>query len=68
MFNLLIHWYNKKMCVHAYSLSHVQLCDPMGCRPPDPSVHGIFQARIMEWVAISSSRESSQPRDQTYIS
>ena len=34
------------------------LCDPMDCSPPGSSVHGIFQARIMEWVAISFSRES----------
>ena len=44
------------------------LCDPMDCSLPDSSVHGISQARILEWVAISSSRGSSQPRDQTHIS
>ena len=44
------------------------LCDPMGCRPLDSTVHGISQARILEWVAISSSRGSSWPRDQTHIS
>ena len=38
--------------------------DPMDCSPPDSSVHGIFQARILEWVAISFSR-SSRPRDRT---
>ena len=37
------------------------LCDPMGCSPPGSSVHGILQARILEWVAISFSRGSSQP-------
>ena len=36
------------------------LCDPMDCRLPGSSVHGIFQARILEWVAISFSRRSSQ--------
>ena len=36
--------------------------------PPGSSVHGIFQARILEWVAISSSRGSSPPRDQTQVS
>ena len=41
------------------------LCDPMDCSPPGSSVHGIFQARISECVAISSSRGSSQPRDGT---
>ena len=44
------------------------LCDPMDCSPPSSPVHGIFQARILEWVAISFSRESSQPRDGTSIS
>ena len=44
------------------------LCDPMDCSPPGPPVHGISQARILEWVAISFSRGSSQPRDQTCIS
>ena len=33
--------------------SHVQLCGPMDCSPPDSSIHGILQARILEWVAIS---------------
>ena len=44
------------------------LCDPMDWSPPDSSIHGIFQARILEWDAISSSRGSSQPRDWIYIS
>ena len=39
------------------------LCDPMDCSPPDSSVPGIFQARVLQWVAISFSRGSSQPRD-----
>ena len=39
------------------------LCDPTDCRPPGSSVHGILQVRIREWVAISFSRGSSQPRD-----
>ena len=37
------------------------LCDPMDCSPPGPSVHGVLQARILEWVAIPSSRGSPQP-------
>ena len=49
-------------------LSYVWLCDPMDCRPPGSSVHGILQARIREWVAILSSRGSSQPRDRTHVS
>ena len=39
------------------------LCDPMGCCWPGASVHGILKARILEWIAISFSRGSSQPRD-----
>ena len=40
----------------------------MSCSPPDPSVHGILQARILEWVAIPFFRECSQPRDWTWVS
>ena len=43
------------------SVSHY-FATPMDCSPPDFSVHGIFQARILEWVAIPFSRRSSQPR------
>ena len=41
---------------------------PVDCSPPSSSVHGILQARILEWVAISFSRESSRPRDWTQVS
>ena len=44
------------------------LCKPMDCSPPDSPVLRIFQARILEWVAISSFRGTSRPRDQTHIS
>ena len=44
------------------------LCDPMDYSLPGSSVHGIFQARILEWVAMPSSRGSSQPRDRTHDS
>ena len=44
------------------------LCDPMDCSPPGSSIHGIFQARVLEWVASSFSRGSSRPRDWTWIS
>ena len=44
------------------------LCDPMDYSPPGSSVHGILQARILEWVAISLSKESSKTRDQTQVS
>ena len=43
-------------------------CDPMDCSPPGSSVHGIFQAKILEWIAISFSRGSSGPRDWTWVS
>ena len=43
------------------------LCSPMGCSLPDFSVHGIFQARVLEWVAISFSRGFSQPWDWTRV-
>ena len=43
-------------------------CDPMYCSVPHSSVHEIFQARVLEWVAISCSRGSSWPRDQTRVS
>ena len=44
------------------------LCDPMDCSPLGSSVHGILQARILEWVAVSFSRASSRPRDWICIS
>ena len=44
------------------------LCDHMDCSLPGSSVHEIFQARVLKWVAISFSRGSSQPRDQTCVS
>ena len=44
------------------------LCDPMDCKLPRSSVHEIFQTRVLEWVAISFSRESSQTRDWTQVS
>ena len=44
------------------------LCNPMDCSPPGFSVHGILQARILQWVAISFSRGSSRPRDRTQVS
>ena len=44
------------------------LCNPMDCSPSGSSIYGIFQARILEWVAMSFSRGSSQPRDWTWVS
>ena len=53
---------------HARARSRLILCDPMDCSPPTSSVHGIFQARKLGWVTISSSWGYSQPRDRTRIS
>ena len=54
------------ICVHTQLW--LTLCNPMDCGPPGSSVHGIIPARILESVAISSSRESFWPGDQTCIS
>ena len=48
--------------------SCLTLCTPMDCSLPSSFLHGILQGRVMEWVAISFSRGSSQPRDQTQVS
>ena len=58
--------FSTSVCVHANSLqSCTTLCSTMDCFPPGSSVHGILQARILEWVAISSSRASFQPKNRT---
>ena len=54
------------VCLVAQSC--LTLGDPMDCSPQGSSVHGILQARILEWVAISFSRASSQPRNRTQAS
>ena len=48
--------------------SCLTLCEPMDGNLPGSMVHGIFQARLLEWAAISFSRGSSQPRDQIRVS
>ena len=60
-------------CVHGFTSSVavkscLTLCNPVDCSPPGSSIHGIFQATMLEWVAISFSRGSSQPRDGTRVS
>ena len=55
-------------CGCLVSKSCLTLCDPVDCSPPSSSVHGIFQARMLKWAAISSSRASSPPRDRTQVS
>ena len=58
--------------VHAHSCSVAQafqtLCNPMDCELSDSSLHGISQTRILEWVAMPSSRGSSRPREWIHVS
>ena len=64
------------VCVHVYAcvcakllqLYPCGLCDHVDCSPSDSSIHGILQARMLEWVAIPFSRGSSRPRDRTRVS
>ena len=60
-------WDTKHSTCVLSCFSRVWLCDPMNCILPGCSVLGILQTRILEWVATSSSRGSSQARDQTCI-
>ena len=55
------------MCVLVAQLCPT-LCDPVDCGMPGFSVHGILQARMLEWVVIPFSRGTSQPRDRTLVS
>ena len=56
------------MCMCWVTQWYLALCDTMDCRLPGSSVHGILQARILEWMAGPLSRGSSQPRDPTQVS
>ena len=56
------------VCMCSVVQSCPTLCGPMDCSLSGSFVHGIFQARILEWIAISSSRKSSQLRDETLVS
>ena len=71
----IIQFWGVHLCVSVYACmcakslqSCPALCEPMDCSPPGSSVHGILQARMLEWVATRSSRVSSQPRDRICIS
>ena len=59
---------SNRKCQLGQSVSCTWLCDPMDCSLLSSSVHGFLQARILEWVAIPSSRGSSQPRGRTWVS
>ena len=65
---LLAKYYRQEESKVAQLLKSLWLCDPMDCGLPGSSVHGSFQARILEWVAISFSRSSSRPRDWIRVS
>ena len=56
------------VCVCAVTQLYPTVCNPTDYSPPGSSVHRIFQARIQEWLAISSSRGSSPPRDRNHVS
>ena len=58
---------SSRVCVPLLQLCST-LCNPMDSSLPDPSVHGILQARILEWVAVLFSGGSSRPRNRTHIS
>ena len=60
--------YAKKSVEMLVTQSCQTVWDPTDCGPPDSSVHGILRASILEWVAVSFSRESSRPRDWTHVS
>ena len=60
--------FNLHRCVCLVTQSCLTLCDPLNCSLPGFSVHGILQTRIMEWVAMPSSRGSSHPRHRTQVS
>ena len=60
-------FFSSSLCTHSSQLCST-LCEPKDCSLPGSSVLGILKARMLEWVAISSSRGSSPPRDRTCIS
>ena len=62
------YWNDHRGLACSVSKSYPTLFDPMDCRLPGSSVPGIFQSRILQWAAVSSSRESSPSRDRTHIS
>ena len=67
--DLSVSWNNSSSCsqTRVCAQLYLTLCEPMDCSPPGSSVHGISQARILEWVAISFSRGSSPFRDWTHV-
>ena len=68
MYQFQEYWVPQKRKESEVTQSCLTLCDPTDCSLPGSSIHGIFQARVLEWVAIPFSRGSSQPRDRTQVS
>ena len=66
--HLLLPWASFRWDLCLATQSCLTLCDPLDCSPPGSSVHGTLQARTLQWVAILSSRGSSQPRDWAQVS
>ena len=64
---IIYYWYQIPHISNSFCM-HDKSFNTMDCSPPGSSVHGFLQAKILEWVAISSSRGSSQPRDPTLVS
>ena len=64
----LLAWSEKNKVKSLVTQSCLALCNPMDCSPPGTSLHGILQARILDWIAIPFSRASSQSRDGTQVS
>ena len=62
------HWDDHQYACMSVAQSRPSVCVPMDCSLPGSSVHGIFRARILEWVAMYFSRGSPQPRDGTHVS
>ena len=67
-FYLLVNFHRMTVSESAVAQLCPTLCDPMDSNLPGSAIYGIFQARILEWAAISFSRGSSQPRDRTWVS
>ena len=71
-----LNWATEQHLLHLHECVHARLAakscliisDSVDCGPPGSSVHGTLQARILEWIRISSPRGSSQPRDQAHVS
>ena len=58
---------SEAMCAVQSLQSCLTLCNPTHCSLPDSSIHGILQTEVLEWIAMPSSRGSSQPKDQTSL-